>query len=337
MTQTPAHRHTHGTHGHEHGHEHHQHSHSHGHRHKSGHGGRHDHGREAGAQRLLIALAILGTFTVVEGVGGYFANSIALMAEAAHMLADSASLVLAILAIRVGQRPADQRRTYGHRRYQPLAAFINGQLLLVLTAWVVYEAIVRLRHLPAVDGRLMLGIALLGGVANLAAFLALSGARSLNERGARAHVLSDLLGSVAASIAALLILYFGWQIADPLLSLLVSFLIFRSAWSLTRESADVLLESAPPSIDVTRVEAVLMGHVPGLAGVHHVHVWSMTGERPTVTLHADLEPGTEHRTVITAIHARLEAELRVEHCTVQIEEGDCATPPCGEVAPPRRP
>ena len=124
--------------------------------------------------------------------------------------------------------------------------------------------------------------------------------------------------------------------ADPLLSLLVSFLILRSAWALTRESADVLLESAPARFDVSQVEACLLGHVPGLAGVHHVHVWSMTGERPTVTLHADLEPGTEHRTVITAIHARLETQLRVEHCTVQIEEGECATPACVEDGKPQR-
>ncbi len=325
MTGRHSHAHAHGGHAR---HGHHDHSHD-------GHGAPAG-GARRSTRRLLIALVILGAFTVVEAVGGYLANSIALLAEAAHMLADSASLVLAVVAIRVAQRPADQRRTYGHRRYQPLAAFVNGQLLLLLTAWVVYEAIVRLRHLPPVDGRLMLGIALLGGIANLAAFLALSGADSLNERGARAHVLSDLLGSVAASAAAVLILVFGWRIADPLLSLLVSFLILRSAWSLTRESADVLLESAPARFDVTQVEACLLGHVPGLAGVHHVHVWSMTGERPTVTLHADLEPGTEHRTVITAIHARLESQLRVEHCTVQIEEGECATPACVEDGTPQR-
>jgi cobalt-zinc-cadmium efflux system protein len=311
-THAPAHDHDHGHAGHDHG---------------SGHGG-HSHGRDAGARRLLVALAILGTFTIVEAVGGYLSNSIALLAEAAHMLADSASLVLAIIAIRIAQRPPNPRRTYGHRRYQPLAAFVNGQLLLLLTAWVVYEAISRLTHLPAVNGRLMLGIALLGGVANLAAFMALSGARSLNERGARAHVLSDLLGSAAASIAALLILLGGWTVADPLLSLLVSALIFRSAWALTRESADVLLESAPASIDITQIQTVLIGHVQGLVGIHHVHVWSMTGEHPTVTLHANLEPGTAHHLALTAIHARLRQQLRVEHCTVQIEEGPCESPDC---------
>jgi cobalt-zinc-cadmium efflux system protein len=330
---THSHRHPDGHHDHDHARGAHSHGPGHQHGHAAHAGGAHHH--DAGARRLWAALAILGAFTLVEAVGGYFANSIALLAEAAHMLADSASLLLAIFAIRISQRPASLRRTYGHRRYQPLAAFINGQLLLLLTVWVVYEAIVRLAHPPAVNGRLMLGVALLGGVANLAAFTALSGARSLNERGARAHVLSDLLGSAAASAAALLIIFAGWTLADPLLSLVVSALIFRSAWSLTRESADVLLESAPPAFDMAQVQSALLGHIPGLVGVHHVHVWSMTGERPTVTLHADLAPGTLHAAVLTAIHARLEAALHVEHCTVQIEEGDCATPGCADGEAPR--
>jgi cobalt-zinc-cadmium efflux system protein len=275
-------------------------------------------------------LLILGSFTLIEAVGGYFANSIALLAEAAHMLADSGSLVLAVVALRVGRRPANAKRTFGHRRYQPLAAFINGQALLLLTVWVVYEAIVRLMHQPAVNGKLMLIIAFIGGIANFAAFVTLSGAKSLNERGARVHVLSDLVGSGMACVAAVLVQVKGWTVADPVLSLLVSALIFRSAWSLTREAADVLLEGAPAGFDVQRIESELIGHVPGLTGIHHVHVWSMTGERPMVTLHANLAPGTEPRETISAIHVRLGERLNVEHTTVQIEdEGDCDTPDCG--------
>jgi len=266
----------------------------------------------------------------VVAVGGYLANSIALLAEAAHMLADSASLLLAVIAVRTARRPADARRTYGHRRYQPLAAFVNGQLLLLLTLGVVYEAVRRLLHPPVVNAQLMLGIAILGGLANLVALLALAGGLSLNERSARAHVMSDLLGSAAASVAAIIILLTGWTLADPLLSLLISALILRSAWAITRESADVLLEGVPAGFDVTHIEAELLGHVPGLIGVHHVHVWTMTGERPTVTLHANLAPGTAHGDALSAIHARLAYRLRVEHTTVQIEEeGDCKTPECG--------
>jgi len=316
-----------GAHDHAHGHAGHHERDGHGHGH-GGHG--HSHGHDASERRLLIALIILASFTLVEAIGGYIANSIALLAEAAHMLADSASLCLAVMALRMGRRPADQRRTYGHRRYQPLAAFVNGQVLLLLTIWVVYEAILRLMSHPAVNGRIMLAVAVIGGAANLAAFLALSGAHSLNERGARAHVLSDLLGSGAASAAAILILTLGWTVADPLLSLLVSALILRSAWTLTRESADVLLEGVPTGFDVKQIEAELLGNVPGLIGVHHVHAWSMTGERPMVTLHAHLAPGTRHHEVIAAIHMRLGTRLNVEHTTVQIEEeGTCEGPACG--------
>ena len=309
-----------------------QHAHAHRHdsavRHDHAHSP-HAHGPGASERRLTVALLILGCFTVIEAAGGWFANSIALLAEAAHMLADTASLVLAILALRMARRPADDRRTFGHRRYQPLAAFVNGQVLLVLTLGVVYEAVRRLIHQPPVAGGLMLAVALLGGAANLAAFMTLSGARSLNERSARAHVLSDLLGSGMASVAAVLILVWGLWLADPVLSLLVAALVFRSAWTITREAADVLLESVPAGFDVTRIEAELMGHVPGLVGVHHVHVWSMTGEHPTVTLHAQLSAGTAHGVAIAAIHARLAERLRVEHTTVQIDEQEnCASPGC---------
>jgi cobalt-zinc-cadmium efflux system protein len=302
-----------------------------GHQHAhAAHGQRHDHGARRSGQRLIAALVILAAFTLVEAIGGYLANSIALLAEAAHMLADSASLLLAVIAVGAARRPADARRTYGHRRYQPLAAFVNGQLLLLLTLWVVYEAVRRLLHAPAVNAQLMLGIAVLGGVANLAALFALTGGQSLNERSARAHVLSDLLGSAAASTAAIVILFTGWTLADPLLSLVISALILRSAWAITRESADVLLEGVPAGFDVTHIEAELLGYVPGLIGVHHVHVWTMTGERPTVTLHANLAPGTAHGDALSAIHARLAQRLRVEHTTVQIEEeGNCQAPECG--------
>jgi cobalt-zinc-cadmium efflux system protein len=314
---------------HDHGHGHGGHDHGAPGRDAAGHGA-HSHAHEVGERRLLVALLILASFTLVEAAGGYFANSIALLAEAAHMLADSAALVVALVAVRWGRRPPNERRTYGHRRYQPLAAFMNGQALLLLTIFVVYEAVRRLMHVPPVNGRWMLAVALVGGIANFAAFLALSGARSLNERGARAHVLSDLLGSAAATVAALLILIKGWAVVDPLLSLLVSALILRSAWALTRESADVLLQSVPPGFDVKHIEAELIGHVPGLVEVHHVHVWSMTGERPTITLHACVAPGAQGYGVPKLIHDRLRERLHVEHTTVQIEEPDCCeTPTCG--------
>jgi cobalt-zinc-cadmium efflux system protein len=289
---------------------------------------RHDHphhSESASQRRLWLALGILSTFTAVEAVGGLWANSIALLAEAAHMLADCGSLVLAVIAIRVSQRPPRPDRTYGHQRYQPLAAYTNGLFLLAITVGVVTEALRRLMAVPPVDGAVMLGVALLGGCANLAALLVLSGGSSLNERGARAHVLSDLIGAVAAMFAAGAILGFGWLPADPLLSLAVSVLIFRSGWQLTRDSAHVLLEGAPAGFDVGAVERELR-EMPSVRGVHHVHAWSLTGHTPMVTLHAELTEDADRRTVLLTINERLRQRFGIEHATVQFEEGECVAP-----------
>jgi len=289
---------------------------------------RHDHphhSESASQRRLWLALGILATFTAVEAVGGLWANSIALLAEAAHMLADCGSLVLAVIAIRVSQRPPRADRTYGHQRYQPLAAYTNGLFLLAITLGVVTEALRRLMSVPPVDGAVMLGVALLGGCANLAALFVLSGGSSLNERGARAHVLSDLIGAVAAIFAAGVILAFGWLPADPLLSLAVSALILRSGWRLTRDSAHVLLEGAPAGFDVGAVERELR-EMPSVRGVHHVHAWSLTGDTPMVTLHAELTEDADRRIVLLRINERLRQRFGIEHATVQFEEGECIAP-----------
>lgn len=309
--------HDHG-HGHEGQQDHGDHAHRPGH---SGHG--HYHAKNASERRLRTALALLLSFTIIEAVGGLWANSIALLAEAAHMLADSASLVLAIIAIRIGHRPASAERTYGNRRYQTLAGYTNGLTLLALTVWVVVEAARRLAAPPGVNGGLMFSIAAIGGIANLAAFVVLSGADSLNERGARAHVLGDLLGSAAAMAAAGAIMAFGWLPADPLLSIGVSILIFRSGWQLTRESAHVLLEGTPGNFNAEEVQVELTS-LSGVAGIHHVHAWSLTGESAIVTLHADLSEGADRQQTLGAIVQRLRLRFGVHHATVQIEEGECA-------------
>lgn len=268
---------------------------------------------------------MLSVFTVLEAVGGWWANSIALLAEAAHMLADCGSLLLAVIAIRVSQRPARADRTYGHRRYQPLAAYTNGLLLMALSVGVVIEAVRRLVAAPDVDGRVMLAVAVIGGLANLSALLLLTGGASLNERGARLHVLSDLLGSCAAVVAAGVILTVHWLPADPLLSLAVSALILRSGWQLTRDAAHVLLEGAPAGFDAVKVERELTG-LAGVCGVHHVHAWSLTGEAPIVTLHADLVEGADPQAALAQVLDRLRERFGVEHATVQFEEGRCAAP-----------
>lgn len=294
----------------------------HGHGHAHGHGHDHDHGQAASERRLAVALGILLTFTAVEALGGWFANSIALLAEAAHMLADSGALLLAIVAIRASRRPADARHTYGSSRYQTLAAYTNGLALLALTAWVAGEAVRRLIAPPAVDGRLMLIIAVIGGAANLAAFLTLSGASSLNERGARAHVFSDLLGSAAAAAAAGVILDLGWRAADPILSILVSLLILRSGWRLTRDAGHVLLQGAPQTLNPDGVARDLE-QVPGVRDVHHLHVWSMTGEAPVVTLHAIIDSAADPQAVLQGILGRLRHQHAITHATIQLESIAC--------------
>jgi cobalt-zinc-cadmium efflux system protein len=310
--------------GHEHHHHGHDHDHHHDHDHDHGHGGHHhhNHAQNASERRLWWALSILAAFTGLEALGGLLAHSIALLAEAAHMLADCGSLILAVVAIRVSKRPARPDRTYGHRRYQPLAAYTNGLLLLAITVGVVVEAVRRLMSMPQVDGALMMGVAFAGGVANFGAFLILSGGGSLNERGARAHVLSDLLGSLAAIIGAGIILLFHWYAADPLLSLAVSLLIFRSGLQLTRDSAQVLLEGTPPGFDAAAVERELAG-LPHVRSIHHIHAWSLTGETPIVTLHADCTDGADRRVVLETVTGTLRRRFGVEHVTVQIEDGEC--------------
>ncbi|HVS77282.1 MAG TPA: cation diffusion facilitator family transporter [Steroidobacteraceae bacterium] len=298
----------------------HSHSAGHGHAHDHPHG--HDHSRGGSERRLLLTLGILSTFTAIEALGGWLANSLALLAEAGHMLADVGSLLLALLAIRASLRPADARHTYGSARYQTLAAYTNGLMLLALTVWVMIEAIRRLMAPPAVDGKVMLIIALIGGAANLAAFITLSGTSSLNERGARAHVFSDLLGSAAACGAALLILELGWRVADPILSLLVSLLIMRSGWRLTREAGHVLLQGTPPALDPDGL-AHDLAQVSGVRDVHHLHVWSLTGEAPVVTLHATVDPRADQQAALQGILRRLREHDSTAHATVQIEGGDC--------------
>ena len=290
----------------------------------------HNHGPRTSEPRLLVTLCIVLTFTAVEALGGWFANSIALLAEAGHMLADSGALLLAIVAIRAGRRPPDARHTYGSSRYQTLAAYSNGLLLLALTVWVIVEAIRRLIAPPPVDGRLMLLIALIGGAANLAALLALRGARSLNERGARAHVLSDLMGSAAAAAAAGLIIERNLRVADPLLSILVALLILRSGWHLTREAGHVLLQGTPSALDLDGLMRDLQ-QVPGVLDVHHLHVWSLTGEAPVITLHATIEAAADHAALLKGLLGRLRERHGITHATIQLERDSCpdeSTPAC---------
>ncbi|MBB3141906.1 cation diffusion facilitator family transporter [Halomonas organivorans] len=297
----------------------------------------HDHHHHAGAdsqRRLGWAIVLTGAFMVAEVAGGILSGSLALLADAGHMLTDTAALALAWFAARLSRRPADHRRTYGYDRVQILAAFVNGLTLIAIVVWIVIEALRRFVSPVTVAGTPMLAIAVLGLVVNLAVFaiLHLGDRDNLNIRGAALHVLGDLLGSVAAIVAALVILASGWTPIDPLLSLLVAALILRSAWRLTRESGHILLEGAPESLDVASIERELPERLDAVRDVHHVHAWSLTPGRHLLSLHAALEENADREEALVAIKAVLLERFDVEHATIQLEPHDRCADDVGEAS-----
>jgi cobalt-zinc-cadmium efflux system protein len=309
-------------HGAAHGHLSHASKHAHRHAHGPGHGHAHGGGNE---RRLGIALAITAAFMLVEVGGGWISGSLALFADAGHMLADAGALAMSLFALRAAKRPPTSVFSYGHQRYEVLAAFVNGIALLALSFWILAEAVQRLITPESVHARAMLVTAVLGLLANLTSFLVLrDGEHNLNLRAAVLHVLGDVLGSAATIAAAIAIMLTNWTPIDPLLSAFVAMLILRSAWNVTRHSAHVLLEGAPAGFDVKGVAMDLTAAVPAVSGVHHVHVWSLTGDKPMVTLHAVLRDGADRELTLRAIHLRLHERFGVEHATVQIEQSGCA-------------
>jgi cobalt-zinc-cadmium efflux system protein len=318
MTEEHApHRHDHD-HAHDHG-AHHDHDHGHGH----GHAHPVDSRNET---RTLIAAALTGSFMLAEVIGGLLTGSLALLADAAHMLTDFAALLLAWGAFRLSRRPATSKRSYGYDRIQILAAFANGVTLSILVVWIACEAVMRLFNPNEVQATGMAVIAVLGLLVNIAAFAVLHGAdtNNLNIRGALAHVMGDLLGSVAAIIAAGVIWWTGWTPIDPLLSLLIAGLIGVSAWRLVRDAGRVLLEAAPDHIDPEALREDLMASTPGVLDIHHVHVWSLTPDRPMATLHARIEPEADVAQIVRRLKARLAERYKLTHATIEVETGACA-------------
>jgi cobalt-zinc-cadmium efflux system protein len=301
-----------------------------------GHPGHH-HAVEASERRLLWAMALTAGFLLAEVAGGLLAGSLALLADAAHMLTDLGALVLAHAGIRLGRRPADPRRSFGYRRMEVLAAFANGVILMLLTLWIVVEAAQRLYQPVPVLGGWMLAVAVMGLLANLGAFgLLRGGAReSIGIAGAMAHVVGDLLGSLAAILAAGVILATGWTPIDPLLSLAVSALILRSGWGLLRRSGHILLEGTPEDVDPGEV-ARAASRVGGVRAAHHVHVWSLTSGRRLATLHLKLEDGAAPAEALSSVRAMLKMRFAIEHSTIELDMGEADRPGCAEEGP-RRP
>lgn len=262
---------------------------------------------------------------IAEAIGGFLTGSLALLADAGHMLTDSIALGLAWYAFKLAERPATVRMTYGFGRVKTLVAYTNGLTIFVVAVWIVYEAARRFVVPEPVLGGPMLVVASLGLLVNIAGFLVLHGGdrKSLNMRGAILHVLGDMLGSAAAIVAAIIILTTGWTPIDPILSVLVALLILSTAWSLMREAAHVLLEGVPESMDRDGIAKDIATNVAGVREVHHMHVWSMDGSRNMATLHACLIEGTDAYTAVTAIKSRLADKHGIEHATVEPEFGAC--------------
>jgi cobalt-zinc-cadmium efflux system protein len=312
-----------------------RHPHDHDHSHAgSAHdhaGHSHDHSHEGRSTKILAAaFALTATFMAVELIAGFAANSLALLADAGHMLTDAGALALAWLASRIAQRPADARRSFGYQRTRVIATFVNGCALLFIVAWIAIEALQRLFQPRDVDALTVIWVGSLGFAVNLVVFglLRRGHTHDMNVAAAALHVIGDLLGSVAAIIAALVIFFTGWTIADPISSLIVCALIVRSAWSIVRRSTHILMEGTPEHLDVDELRATLEQHVPAIRDVHHVHLWLVGPNEPLMTMHASIAAGSSHSEVLRQTKAVLQERYGITHATIQIEENECADEDC---------
>jgi cobalt-zinc-cadmium efflux system protein len=316
------------------------HDHHHTHAHDHAHGDAHDHGShdhaghdhshaghshapalsQSNERVVLIGFAITLVFAMVEIVGGLVSGSLALVADAGHMLTDAAALGLAWAGFRFGRRPSSASKSFGYRRFEVVAGFVNALSLLVLVGWIAFEAIGRLFSPDPVLSGPMLVVAIIGLVANLGVFALLqSGDRShVNIRGAMLHVMGDLLGSVGAIIAAISIWLTGWTPIDPILSLLLSALILRSTWVLLRGALHILMEGTPAGLDPATVRTHLLSTVPGVASVEHLHMWSITSGMVAATLEIHLAQGADPASTSRAVKTALKDRFAIGHTTVEI-------------------
>ncbi len=294
--------------------------HNSGHGHQ--HGGAHSHTHDAPVASLRIALGLTAALLVVEVIGGLLSNSIALLADAGHILTDVAALGLALFVAWFSKQPVTPKKTYGYLRWEILAAFVNGATLLLISAWILWTAILRLRAPEQIESGLMLLVAAAGLVVNIIAarLLFASSGHSLNARGAYLHVLGDLLASAGTIAAAIIIRYTGWLTADPIASVLTTVLIIGGAWRLVRESVDVLLESTPAHIPLPAVRSQLEA-IPGIESVHDLHVWAVTPAVVAMSAHCIVREPEQHQHVLEHVHDAMRL-FGIEHVTIQLERDE---------------
>ncbi len=287
-----------------------------------GHDHHHDH-RAADSRALVLVLCLTAAFMVAEVVGGLLSGSLALLADAGHMLSDSASLGLALGALALARRPATARLSFGFRRAEILAALANGVTLVAIAIWIFIEAARRLDDPPEVAGRTALLVAVTGLVVNLAgaAILWRAQGESLNLRAAFAHVIADLLGSVGVIVAAVLIITTGWLYADPLVSVLIGLLILVSSWRVLREATEVLLEATPAGIDAEAVGRRMAGS-EGVVAVHDLHIWTITSGFPALSAHVVVGPQEDCHALQGQITQMLAHDYGISHTTLQVAHCD---------------
>lgn len=282
-----------------------------------------DGGRLASRRALVLTLALTTAFTVVEVVGGLLTGSLALLADAGHMLSDDMSLGVALLALWLAGRPATPAHSFGFKRAEILAALLNGVTLVAIAIWIYVEAYRRLSDPPEVLGGWMIAVALAGLAVNLAGAAILRRARSesLNMRAAFRHILADVLGSVGVIVAAVIILATGWLYADPLVSVLIGTLILASSWGVLRESVSVLLEATPSGVDAAEVGRRLAA-VDGVTQVHDLHIWTITSGFPALSAHVLVAPGDDCHARRRQLEALLRQDFGIEHTTLQVDHAD---------------
>lgn len=285
-----------------------------------------DHHAHAGSKEggLRIALVLTFLLLIAELAGAFYSGSLALLSDAAHMMTDVTALVIALLAIRLGKRPADARRTYGYHRFEILAAMGNAVMLFLAAGYIAYEAVQRFRHPPPVASGIMLWIALAGLIANLISMFVLSRDKdhSINVKGAYLEVWSDALGSFGVLIGAAIIHWTGWLLADPIIAMLIALWVLPRAWALLSESGNVLLEGVPAGLTLDGIRAELAA-IEGVADVHDLHVWSITTGRNTLTAHLSLQPeGVDNQAVLDRAREIIQRH-GITHSTVQLETFPC--------------
>ena len=273
---------------------------------------------------LRKACLLITTFMLVELVVGLWANALVLVADAGHMFLDATALGLACWAAHLSKRGFDQQLSYGYHRFQVLAAFVNGLTLVALIIWITVEAVQRLINPEAMNPWPTLIVATLGFIVNLIAFRLLHDTSgNTNIRSAALHVLGDLLGSVAAMVAAIVVMTLGWLYADPVPTLAIVMILSRGAYGVIKESAHILLEGVPAGVNLAQIKTTLTEEIDGVDGVHHVHAWGLTAEKPLLTLHAQIPESAQVQIVVRDIKQLLKERFDIEHSTIQVELGPC--------------